>query len=263
MAEARSADVGTKQARMKTLIITGGASGIGAATARLLSRTMRVVVADYDGDKATEVAGEIRAAGGDSVGIQVDVSDSASVIRMATAIAERHGPVHALFCNAGRFSPKSVAMLTPQEWKDTLAIHVKGTFLCCKAALAGMVADGIPGVIVTMSSDYAVKGMANGSVYAASKSAIFSLTKSLALEFASYGIRVNAVGPGPIETPLLRRDLPDDEWQNFRQSRAKQVPMGRLGQPSEVASVVDFLLSSRSSYITGQIIHPNGGQMSW
>jgi NAD(P)-dependent dehydrogenase (short-subunit alcohol dehydrogenase family) len=252
-----------KNALTKTLIVTGGGSGIGAATAHLLSKTMRVVVADYDGDKAAEIATEIRANGGDSFAVQVDVANAPSVARMATTVAEHYGPVHALFCNAGRFSPTPVATLKAQEWRDTLAVHVKGTFLCCQAILTGMVSDRIPGTIVTMSSDYAVKGMQGGALYAASKTAIFSLTKSLALEFADNGIRVNAVGPGPIETPLLRRGMSDQDWNDFRQTRAKQVPMGRLGQPAEVASVVDFLLSDRSSYMTGQIIHPNGGQLSW
>jgi NAD(P)-dependent dehydrogenase (short-subunit alcohol dehydrogenase family) len=114
-----------------------------------------------------------------------------------------------------------------------------------------------------MSSDYAVKGMVRGAAYAAAKSAVFSLTKSLAMEFVSHGIRVNALGPGPIDTPLLRAGREGAEWERAAAARVEQVPMGRLGRPEEIAAVLDFLLSEKSSYITGQIIHPNGGQLSW
>jgi 3-oxoacyl-[acyl-carrier protein] reductase len=141
-------------------------------------------------------------------------------------------------------------------------VHVKGTFLCCKAVLPQM-CERRAGVIVNMSSDYAVKGMIRGAAYAAAKSAVFSLTKSLAMEFVSHGIRVNALGPGPIDTPLLRAGREGAEWETAAAERAARVPMGRLGRPEEIAAVLDFLLSKNSSYITGQIIHPNGGQISW
>jgi NAD(P)-dependent dehydrogenase (short-subunit alcohol dehydrogenase family) len=119
------------------------------------------------------------------------------------------------------------------------------------------------GAIVNTSSDFAVMGVAGIATYTAAKTAIYSLTKSLALEFAPHGIRINAVGPGPIDTPLLRSGrAPGEEDAALAQQRAR-VPMGRLGKPEEVAAVVDFLLGERSSYITGQIIHPNGGALSW
>lgn len=117
------------------------------------------------------------------------------------------------------------------------------------------------GAIVNMSSDYAVARFPRGAAYAAAKSAIFSLTKSLAVEFASFGIRVNALGPGPIETPLLRDGRSRDEWRAAARERGELLPIGRIGQPDEIASVVDFLLSESASYMTGQIIHANGGQV--
>jgi NAD(P)-dependent dehydrogenase (short-subunit alcohol dehydrogenase family) len=116
------------------------------------------------------------------------------------------------------------------------------------------------GMIINMSSDYAVVGMMRGAAYAAAKSAIFSLTKSLAQEFAPFAIRVNALGPGPIDTPLLRGGRTDDDW---KAARGALLPIGRLGQPDEVAAVLDFLLSEHASYMTGQIVHPNGGQVMW
>lgn len=247
---------------MKTLLITGGASGIGEATARHMAKTMRVIIADLDGDKTLQVAESIRAAGHECHGFQANVSQAASVKQMMERITADHGPVHALFNNAGLFFLSDIAATSREAWDKAMAVQVKGTYLCCQAVLPGMVERG-SGVIVNMASDYSVKGMAGGTAYAAAKTAIFSLTKSLALEFSRAGIRVNAIGPGPIETPLLGRDFTDEAWTEFVRNRSKLVPMQRLGQPIEVAQVAGFLLSSRADYITGQIIHPNGGQLSW
>ena len=141
-------------------------------------------------------------------------------------------------------------------------VHVKGAFLTTQAVLPQMI-ERRSGSIVMMGSDYSVKGMKSGAAYAAAKAAVYSLAKSVAAEFAAFGIRCNCVGPGPIDTPLLRAGRGGDEWEKAKTLRAAQVPMGRLGTPEDVAGVVDFLLGDDSAYITGQIIHPNGGQISW
>ena len=247
---------------MKTVLITGAASGIGLATARRLARTMRVVIADRHADRATAAAKELVATGAQASAVEVDVTKSASVSAMMDHLKQDVGPIHAMFCNAGISLKQPLAEMSEADWDLMIQTHLKGVFLCTRAVLPQM-CERRAGAIVTMGSDYSIRGHLNGSAYAAAKTAIYSLTKSLALEFAAYGIRCNSVGPGPIETPLLRAGRSKEEWARVKTARAAQVPMGRLGQPDEVAAVVEFLLSDRSSYMTGQIIHPNGGQISW
>jgi NAD(P)-dependent dehydrogenase (short-subunit alcohol dehydrogenase family) len=148
------------------------------------------------------------------------------------------------------------------EWWRLIDTHVTGSFHVCQAAL-GYMTEQESGAIVVTSSDYAVIGMRNASNYAAAKTALYAFTKALAVEFAPHGIRINAVGPGPIDTPLLRSRGTPAEWQERVRQYAGRLPMQRLGQPEDVASVVDFLLSDRASYITGQLLQPNGGQVMW
>jgi 3-oxoacyl-[acyl-carrier protein] reductase len=243
---------------MPSVLITGAASGIGLATAWRLAPRRRVVLADVDGDAAVAAAEAIVAAGHAAVGIEVDVRSAASVRRLVA----RAGPIDAVFSNAGIGSHENVETISEEAWDRVIETHVKGGFLVTQAVLPQMV-ERRAGSIVIMSSDYAVKGMRGGAAYAAAKTALYSLAKTLAGEFASFGIRVNAVGPGPIETPLLRRGRDDAAWAAHVAERVTSVPMKRLGQPEEVASLVEFLLSARSSYITGQLVHLNGGQLSW
>jgi NAD(P)-dependent dehydrogenase (short-subunit alcohol dehydrogenase family) len=239
---------------MDTVIVTGGASGIGRAAAERLAKRMHVVVADKDKAGADKLAATLPHA----TAVELDVSDAASVRRMMQGL----GPVHALFNNAGINRRARVEDITEADWDLMMATHVKGMFLCTQAVLPQMVARN-SGAIVNTASDFSVMGVAGLAAYTAAKTAIYSLTKSLALEFAPHNIRVNAIGPGPIDTPLLRkRATPAEEEAALRQNVAR-IPMGRLGRPDEVAYVVDFLLSEKSSYITGQIIHPNGGALTW
>ena len=247
---------------MENVLITGAASGIGRAAAQRLARRMHVIIVDRNGEGAAALAAELKRDGFMASAIEVDVSSGLSVRRMMVRIDGEIGPVHALFNNAGFNRRGRVDTITEDDWDAMMGTHVKGMYLCAQAVLPQMCERGA-GAIVNTSSDFAVMGVAGIATYTAAKTAIYSLTKSLALEFAPHGIRVNAVGPGPIDTPLLRSGrAPGEEETALAQQRAR-VPMGRLGRPEEVAAVVDFLLSGRASYMTGQIIHPNGGALSW
>lgn len=245
-----------------TLLVTGGASGIGRASALRLAKDMHVAVADRNADGAAETVAEIEAAGGSATAIEVDVGNRASVTAMKDRIAADIGPVHKAFLAAGIFIRGVTGDIPEADWDRMMDAHVKGTFLCCQAVLPDMIAAG-KGAVVTMSSDFAIMAVPGAAAYMAAKSAIYSLTKSLALEFAPHGIRFNALGPGPIDTPILSAGRTEAEYGEARRKLADSLPMGRLGRPEEVAAVLDFLLSDRSSYMTGQIVHPNGGQLMW
>ena len=247
---------------MGTAIVTGAASGIGRAAAKRLAGRMTVAAADRDAAGLAETVGAIEAEGGSAVAVEVDVADGESVRAMMERLDAAGDRLEAALFAAGIFIKGPVDTIAEDDWDRMIDTHVKGTFLCCQAALARMVPRG-GGAIVTMSSDYAVMAVPNAAAYCAAKSAIYSMTKSLALEFAGDGIRVNALGPGPIDTPILRSGRDEAEYRRARVSIAERLPLGRLGRPEEVAACADFLLSDRASYINGQIIHPNGGQQTW
>ena len=245
---------------MGNVLITGAASGIARAAAKRLSARTTVYAADIDDAGLAETVDGIVAAGGDAKAVEVDVSNRESVENMVASV---DGPIDAAFFAAGIHIRGTAETVSEEDWDRMIGVHVKGTFLCCQATLRRMRAQGTGGAIVTMSSDYAVMAVPGGAAYCAAKAAIHSLTKSIAQEFAPDRIRINALGPGPIDTPILRSGRTDEEYDAARKRLADNLPIGRLGQPEEVAAVVDFLLGERSSYITGQIVHPNGGQLTW
>lgn len=246
----------------RVTVITGGGSGMGRATAlRLAGNGDQVCICDLKEEAVTSTAEQIRAAGGSAFTGVLDVREQAQVNGWIAEIIEKFGQIDCLFSNAGVNARATVANMTLAQWQLLIDTHVTGTFNFCQAVLRHMVKRQAGAIVIT-SSDFAIVGVANAANYCAAKTALYSLTKSLALEFAPH-IRVNAIGPGPIDTPLLRANRTAEEFETARRNFESKLPMKRLGQPEEVAAVVDFLLSDRASFITGQLIQPNGGQVMW
>jgi NAD(P)-dependent dehydrogenase (short-subunit alcohol dehydrogenase family) len=240
-------------------IITGAASGIGLATARrLAARGDRLVLADVAEGPLEAASEELRAAGADVNAYPLDVRDGAAVQAMVGEVVGRSGPVTYLFSNAGGGRPRSILDLSLAEWHAAIDTHVGGAYLACRAAVPHMP----QGAILVTASDFAVIGYPGYAHYCAAKTALYSFAKSLALELAP-NVRVNALGPGPIDTPHLRAVMPDVPWEVARGQFEAEVPMGRLGSPDEVAAVAEYLLSQRAAYMTGQLVQPNGGQVMW
>lgn len=236
---------------MSVAIVTGGGSGIGQAIARRLAADgYNVLVNDFRLEAAQAVAAEIGgvAAGG-------DVSVEADVAVMVARAEEVFGPVTHLVNNAGHIHQARFTELTVQDFDRMIAVHLRGTFLCTQAVLKGMLARG-EGVIVNIASQLGQIGGVDLVHYSAAKAGIIGLTKALAREVSSQGVRVNAVAPGPINTPLVR-SLSSD-WQR---AKAEQLPLGRFGEPEEVASTVAFLCSPAASLFVGQTLGPNSGDV--
>ena len=238
---------------MSTAIVTGAGSGIGRAIAlRLAADGYRVLVNDFRADAAMAVAAEI---GDNARGIGGDVSAEADVAAMAAAAEAAFGPVTHLINCAGYVHQGRFMDLTVAEFDRMIAVHLRGTFLCIQAVLAGMLARR-SGVIVNIASQLGQIGGVELAHYSAAKAGIIGLTKALAREVSAQGVRVNAVAPGPVNTPLVERLSPD-----WRRTKAAELPLGRFGEAAEVASTVAFLCSPDASLFVGQTLGPNSGDV--
>ena len=244
----------------RVALVTGGGSGMGRETARLLAGAgARVAICDRDGDAARQTGDAIEAAGGTVWTGAVDVSDSRAVDRAVAEAAGALGPIDSLVNIAGIYEVAKLEDIADDAWARMFAVHVNGTFYCCRAVLPGMIAARA-GAIVNMSSLHALRGQANAAHYAAAKGAIIGFTRSIAREKGKLGIRANAVAPGPIDTPLWRNAVPADEIEAMMAKRSEVIPIGRLGQPAEVAQTIVYLLGPAASYITGQVVAIDGGE---
>ena len=245
----------------KTTLITGAGGGIGRATALALAgEGGRIASLDLDGDTAAETAQAIEASGGTAWSAPLDVTDSDAVTARVAEAEAALGSIDQLVNIAGIYRLSPAEDITDEDWRRMISIHVDGTFFCCRAVLPGMIARG-SGAIVNTASLHAIRGQANAVHYSTAKGAIIGLTKALAREKAPSGIRVNAVAPGPIDTPLFRGAIPPGQDEALIAARTKIIPMGRLGRVEEVAGVIQFLLSDAASFMTGQVVTIDGGEV--
>ncbi len=242
-------------------LVTGGGGGIGGATAeRLAANGVAVAIADYNFDNADDVRDKILAAGGTACAIALDVADPRSV---TAAIAEAEaalGPIGQLVNTAGIFQWAAMEDISDADFEKMFRVHVFGMHSVCRAVIPGMVARGA-GSVVNVTSIHAIRGQTLTAHYSAAKGAILSYTKALAREKSPLGIRVNAVAPGPIDTPLWRGDMGEDEVVEKMVGRTGVIPLARLGTADEVAAGIVFLLSPAASYLTGHIMTIDGGEV--
>jgi meso-butanediol dehydrogenase/(S,S)-butanediol dehydrogenase/diacetyl reductase len=241
----------------KVAIITGGGSGIGRATAELFAREgASVVVADCTADAGMETVRAISDAGGDALFVEVDVSDWAQVQQMVKATLDAHGGVDILFNNAGVLIFGTILETSMTSWNHLMSINLTGVFMCCKAVLPHMIAAGGGSIVNASSSTGAHDAAANSAAYVASKGGVALLTKAMAIDHAKDNVRVNAIAPGPTDTPMLRNGFLPEELEDF----AATFPMRRLGHPEELAQAALFLASDEASFVTGSILAADGGQ---
>jgi 2-hydroxycyclohexanecarboxyl-CoA dehydrogenase len=244
----------------RVAVVTGGGSGMGEATCHELARRgHRVAVMDINGQAAQHVCDALRADGTTALGLTVDVADRAAVNDAFATVRTQLGPVGILVTSAGLFGMDAFDQITPEAWARIIDVNLTGTFYCCQAAIADMVAAKW-GRIVMISSSSAQRGSPKAAHYAAAKGGVIALTKSLAREYAPLAITVNNIPPSGIETPMQHQaqregTLPSND------EMAASIPLGHLGTGHDIAAAVGFLVSEEAGFITGQVLGVNGGSV--
>jgi 3-oxoacyl-[acyl-carrier protein] reductase len=246
----------------RVAIVTGAARGIGAATAQRLGRDgFAVGVLDLDEAACEAVAAGIRDAGGSAVGVGVDVTDAAKVEAGVSRVADELGPPVVLVNNAGIIRDNLIFKMTEDEWDAVMNVHLKGAFLMTRACQAHMTAQK-HGRIVNLSSSSAQgnRGQAN---YSAAKAGLQGFTKTLAIELGKFGVTANAVAPGFIQTDMTAATAArvGVSFEDFIAHSAQQIPVGRIGQPDDIAATIAFLVSEEAGFVSGQVIYVAGGPL--
>jgi len=237
--------------------ITGGALGIGRATALTFAAEGAVVaLGDVEIDAALAVAGEITGRGGKAIAVGVDVGEAGQVQAFVDRVVAEFGRLDVMFANAGIAHSAPFLEHAEAQWHRVLRVNLTGVFLCCQAAARQMVKQG-GGRIITTASINGFRGVENLVGYNAAKAGVVELTRTMAVELAGYHITANAIAPAQIDTRLTR-SLPEDA----RRRRVERIPMGRFGEPDEVARVALFLASDDASYITGHTLAVDGGYLA-
>lgn len=237
----------------KVALVTGAGRGLGAATAERLAQDGWDVVVNYreTAEGAETVATTVRAFGQRALIVKADVSRHDEVHAMVESALAELGRIDAVVNNAGIYKRAGLAETDPADWHEALDVNLTGSWYVAKAALPHLPSGGR---IVNFASILGAMGSKHGAHYAASKGGVIAMTKSLAKELAPRGILVNCVAPGAIATDMIREDTPEQ-----RAARERAIPLGRVGEPHEISGVVSFLLGPDSSYLTGQVLHVNGG----
>lgn len=239
----------------KIAVVTGGSRGIGSSIALKLAEKGAKVAVNYNGseEKAKEVLSQIEAKGGEGIVIKANITKPEEVLEMFQTVEEKLGKVDILVNNAGITKDNLIMRMKEEEWDSVIETNLKGAFNCIKAISRPMVKQKA-GKIINIASVVAQAGNVGQSNYVAAKAGIIGLTKSVALEFASRGIQVNAVAPGFIST-----DMTDALSDKVKEQMLEKIPVKKFGTPEDVANTVAFLASAESNYITGQVINVNGG----
>jgi NAD(P)-dependent dehydrogenase (short-subunit alcohol dehydrogenase family) len=245
----------------KVAVITGAAQGIGFACAEVFAEHgARVVLADIQKEKCRGAAQQIAdQTGVPTLGLACDVTDAGQVNDLIVRTLDRFDGLDIAVANAGTMRAGSILDLTPEDFDAVLNVNLRGVFLVGQAAARAMVERRVAGSIINMASTNAVVAIPGQLAYAASKGGVAQLTKVMALDLAEHNIRVNAIGPGSIQTDILNKVMTDDAARRMILSR---TPMRRVGDPREIGTVAVFLASDYASYITGQTIYPDGGRLS-